>query len=96
MKSEMFKISTWCTIHQIEYAFVDSLKSEGLISITSNEDGEFIEEEQLHTLEIYKRLHHELDINAAGIDAIRHLLNKIQGMQEEINELRNRLRFYEG
>lgn len=90
----MFKISTWLSFHQIEYSFIDSLKREGLITITANDEGEFIEEEQLHELEVFARLH-ELDINSAGIDAIRHLLDKVRSMQIEMTELKNRLRLYE-
>ena len=41
------------------------------------------------------RLHHELDINMAGIDSVLHLLNKIEGLQTELLAIRNRLRIYE-
>jgi chaperone modulatory protein CbpM len=36
-----------------------------------------------------------LDINIEGIETITHMLNRINGMQDEIIGLRNRLRLYE-
>jgi hypothetical protein len=41
------------------------------------------------------RLHHELDINLAGIEAITHLLQRVENMHEEMRLLRNRLQRYE-
>jgi hypothetical protein len=40
-------------------------------------------------------LYHELHINIEGIDAIHHLLQRIENMQHEIIALKNRLSFYE-
>jgi chaperone modulatory protein CbpM len=36
------------------------------------------------------RLHNELEINVAGIEAITHLLERVEQMQEEMRRLRNR------
>ena len=41
------------------------------------------------------RLHYDLEINMEGIDAITHLLKKLQTMQDEISVLKNKLRVYE-
>jgi hypothetical protein len=41
------------------------------------------------------RLHHELDINVEGVEAISHLLMLIEKMQEELTVVKNRLRLYE-
>jgi|SRR3954453_11674860 hypothetical protein len=95
MKPGMFEITTYCTMHQVDYTFINALKDEGLINVTSDDEGEFIEEEQLHELEIYTRWHHELGINTEGIDAIRHLVKKLREMHAEMNALKNRLRLYE-
>jgi chaperone modulatory protein CbpM len=40
-------------------------------------------------------LHHDLEINIAGIEAITHLLERVEQMQENVRGLRNRLRLYE-
>ena len=59
------------------------------------EQTEYIPLTQLEQLEKIVRLYYDLDINMEGIETIIHLLDRIDRMQEEINELRNRLRLYE-
>jgi MerR family transcriptional regulator/heat shock protein HspR len=95
MKRDLFAISTYCSMHGIDRSFITSLESEGLIHVTSQNQDEFIDEEQLHELEIYTRWYNELGINPEGIDAIRHLVNKLRTVQAEINYLKNKLRLYE-
>lgn len=95
MKTELFAISTYCNLHNIDHTFISSLQNEGLIEITFIEESEFIEEKQLHDLEIFTRWHHELGINPEGIDAIRHLVGKLREMQAELNYLKSRLSIYE-
>ena len=95
MKKELFAITTYCSLHGIDHSFITSLRDEGLISITIENDDEFIEEDQLPELENYTRWHHEMGINTEGIDAIRHLLNRLRQAQAELNLLKNRLRLFE-
>ena len=95
MTRELFAVTTYCTMHNIDHSFISSLRDEGLIEITIDSEEEFIEEDQLHELETYTRWHHELGINTEGIDAIRHLLDKVRQMQSEINSLKNKLKLYE-
>jgi hypothetical protein len=85
----------FCTYHKVEYSFINSLEQMGLIEITTIEQNRFIDTERLLDLEKFVRLHYELDINLEGIEAITHLLQKVQSMQEEINALKNRLFLYE-
>jgi len=95
MNNMLFAISQYCSLHDIDPSFIQSLETEGLITLTLNEEGGFIEETQLERLELYTRWHHDLGINTEGIDAIRNLLEKLQQTQEEVRELRMRLRLYE-
>lgn len=46
-------------------------------------------------IEKLNRLHHELGINLEGIDAITHMMQRMQQMEKELKNLRNRLRIYE-
>jgi hypothetical protein len=95
MKKGLFAITTYCSMHGIDHAFITSLSEEGLISITVENDNEYIEEEQLPDLEIYTRWHHDMGINTEGIDAIRHLVHRLRNLQTELNTLRARLTIYE-
>ena len=45
-------------------------------------------------LERYTHLYYDLSINIAGIDAIHHMLERIELLQQEVRSLRNELEFY--
>lgn len=95
MKGEMFSVSEYCVVHGIDPSFINSLESEGLISIAFSNEQKFIEEQQLHELEIFTRWHHDLGINIEGIDALYNMLQKLRQVQQEMNDLRLRLGQYE-
>ncbi|MDP1802257.1 MAG: chaperone modulator CbpM, partial [Bacteroidota bacterium] len=81
----------FCEVYKVDASFVDALKEYGLITIIVYEETEYIEKEKLHELEKMIRLHYDLNINMEGIEAISHLLNKINVLQQEINALKSRL-----
>ena len=84
-----------CQMHSIEPSFVHTLYEYGLIEITRVESSEFIHVSQLSILEKMIRLHYDLQINIEGIEAITHLVRRIEKMQEELNHLKNELKHYE-
>ena len=88
----LISTNDFCTWHQVEYTFITSLREAGLVEITIIDQAEYIPETQLQRLERMVRLHHDLDINVAGIEAITHLLERVEQMQEEMRVLRNRIR----
>ena len=95
MPQNLIAANEFCRHHNIEISFIYSLHEYGLIEITNLEDTVFIDSSELSELEKFLRLHYELNINLEGIDAISHLLKKLETMQEEMNQLNNRLRFFE-
>jgi chaperone modulatory protein CbpM len=95
MSDEIIPIETFCSYYQVERTFVESLESYGLISISYVEDKRFLLKEELVELEKFSRLYYELDINVPGIDALKHMLEKIKELQQETEILRARLRIYE-
>lgn len=94
-KEEMIPVSQYCLQYKIETNFIHSLHQAGLVQLISSDKDQYIEYEEMSMLEKYIRLHQDLDINTEGIEAIAHLLNKIETMQQEILNLRCRLRIYE-
>jgi hypothetical protein len=82
--------------YNVEFSFIRSLGENGLLEIHFVENKIFVPVEQLHKLEKMVRLHHELEINPEGIEAISHILERVISMQDEIRFLKNRLRIYEG
>ena len=92
---EMIPLETFCTYYQVEMSFVETLESYGLVSISSREEQRFILMEEVVELEKFSRLYYELNINVPGIDALKHLLEKLKELQQETDNLRARLRIYE-
>lgn len=80
--------------HRIQESFLHSLRDYGLIELTEIESGQFVDSSRLNDLERMIRLHYELQINLEGIDAITHLMARMESLQDELKTLRNRLRFY--
>ncbi|MEO8238245.1 MAG: chaperone modulator CbpM [Flavobacterium sp.] len=91
----LIQISQFCLYHEIENTFITELHNYGLVKIIFQEEDEYLEPEQLPAVEKMIRLHYDLKINLEGIDAISHLLNKIEILQQNLTVSQNKLRLYE-
>lgn len=91
----LITIRDFCVYHQLEHSFIADLQEAGLIEIKIVDKTTYIPESELQKLERMIRLHTDLDINIAGIEAITHLLQRIEDIQEEMRLLRNSLKAYE-
>jgi hypothetical protein len=94
-KDELILAEEFCNYYKVEYSFIDELEKFGLIEMTSVEAQHYIQQSQLLKLEQMIRLYYDLNINLEGIDAIAHLIERVKMMQNEITELKNRLKLYE-
>lgn len=81
-----------CTYHEVEYTFISSLSDAGLLELHVVNETTYIPESELQKLEKMIRMHNELEINVPGIEAITHLLERVEQLQEELRVLRNRVR----
>lgn len=81
-------------IYEVEESFIESLQEVGLIQVIDQEEERFIEYDDLSDLEQFIRWHYEMDINVEGIDALRHMLERVRSLQSELDQLRQELRFY--
>jgi hypothetical protein len=95
MPEHLISAQDFCTYYKVEYSFINSLVEYGLIEIVRQEQTSFIDIDRLHDLEKFVRLHYDLDINLEGIEAITHLVHRVENMQSEITALKNRLWLYE-
>lgn len=93
-EQELISAKEFCTHHRIEMEFFRSVQEYELIEVISNEGDDYIAPDSLTELEKIIRLHYDLNVNMEGIDVILHLLKQLEGAQGEVNELRNRLKFY--
>lgn len=87
---------TICSLYDIELSFVDTLGSMGLIKIEIIEQRHFIHQDQVSNLEKIMRLRNELNLNLEGIDVVFNLLEKERLLRNELTQIKNRLRVYEG
>src|SRR6266404_1453206 len=92
---DMIILDEFCSGHQIEISFIQLLEEHGLLEIIIIDQTLCIPASELPRLEQIVRFYRELNINPEGIDAINHLLQRIENMQHEIIELKNRLDFYQ-
>ncbi len=87
-------VSELCIYHNVHPDFLMSVQKAGLIKIKVEYDIKFIPASEIKKLERVINLY-RLDINIAGIEAISHLLDRMEQMQEHVRWLHNRLRIYE-
>lgn len=92
---DLIAANDFCNYYKIEYSFINALNENGLITIKTMQEDRYIPASELNRLEQFVRLHTDLDINLEGIEAINHLLHRIEGMQNQIMALKNRLRMFE-
>lgn len=92
---ELIPLELFCSITHVETTLIDALAESGLVVITVQQEQRFIPVEELERLEKLVRLHEDLGINVAGLEAIEHLLHRLESLHEEMRDLRNRLRLYE-
>lgn len=91
----LIQIKQFCLYHEIENTFIKELSNYGLVEIIALDEDEYLHSEHLPTVEKMIRLHYDLKINLEGIDAITHLLNRIEVLQQSLNATQNRLRIFE-
>lgn len=94
-KVKFIAVNDFCSSWNIEVSFINTLQANGLIEIVTQKEIAYINNNQLRQLEKMVSFYYELDINLEGIETIEHLLLRINNMQKEIKDLRNKLRLFE-
>jgi len=95
MRTDFIIVKEYCQKTNMDPSFFVLLEEGGLINVFIEEGEKYFPATQLADLEKYSRMYYELSINIEGIDAIHHLLERMEGLQEELEILKNRLRLYE-
>ncbi|MBS1622226.1 MAG: chaperone modulator CbpM [Bacteroidetes bacterium] len=94
MNRDVVYLTEFCSHQHVELSFIHSLEEYGLIETLTIDQSLCIYTDELPKLERIVRLHRDLNINPEGIDVINLLLQRMENMQQEMNELKNRLDFY--
>jgi hypothetical protein len=94
-KEELISAREFCSSHNLEVSFIYTLQQYGLVDVTTIEEKVYLPASQLPQAERIARLYSDLGINIEGIDAIKHLLQRVVDMQDEIVLLKNKLSLYD-
>lgn len=94
-QEKLIQIKQLCTHYQIDMSLFSELNDFGIIEILTVEDSYFIHEDKISVVEKVVRMQKDLNINLEGVDTVFNLLDKINGLQAELNTVKNRLRLYE-
>ena len=94
MQTDLIIVSEYCHKCHIEPSFIDLLEEGGLINVRTEDGEHYLLVSQLPDVERYSRLYYDLSINMEGIDAIHHLLGRMEDMKREMNILRKQLLIY--
>lgn len=94
MPTDLIIVSEYCEKCHVEPDFIVLLEEEGLIEIRRKNKERYILVSQLQELERYSRMYYDLAINIAGIDVIRHLLERMESMRTEISLLKRQQNVY--
>ena len=95
MQTELIIVSEYCQKCHIEPSFIEMLEEGGLINVRTEAGKHYLLVSELPNVERYSRMYYDLSINMEGIDAIHHLLKRMESMQQEIYSLHSRLRLFE-
>lgn len=93
-KTRYIHITEYCRICNLEPAFILELHHHDLIELTldaGEQRGNYLDENELPRIERFARLHQDLEINTAGLEAVAHLLDKVERLQEEVRLLKNQV-----
>lgn len=90
-RSNLIQIQEICRHCKIDLTFIEALNELGHVELIIDNKVNYIHQEQLKSLERLIYFHNELHINIEGIDAIVHLLNKIEKLQHELSLTKSKL-----
>jgi hypothetical protein len=62
-----------------------------ILQVQQEKEAGMLHLDDLPLLEKMVRLHHDLDINPEGIQAVHHLLGQVESLQEEVASLKKKL-----
>ncbi len=95
MDTELIIFSEYCERSHSDPTFLVLLQKGGLIEIRTIAGEQYLLVDQICDLKKYTSLYYDLSINIEGIDAIRHMLDRIHNLQDEVCKLRQQLHVFE-
>lgn len=94
-QDNLIMVSRYCSLHDLDQGFITELCRYELLKIITIEQEDYLDMDHIPELERMTRLYHDLGINPEGIEAIVHLLGKMEQMNRQLLKLQQRLKQYE-
>ena len=94
-RENLILVSHYCKQTRTDIEFIESLQEYGFIQVMLIEERHYVHPQDIAEIERVIRLQEELGINLEGIDALNHMLHKVNHLEKEVRTLRERLRIYE-
>ena len=92
MRTENFiLVNHYCEQTRIPVDFIYSLQDYGFIEVREIEDKIYVEPHAIVEIERVSRLQNDLE----GIDALFHMLQKVEQLESQLRYLKERLKIYE-
>lgn len=89
-------VTNLCAHYQTDASFFDTLQEFGLVEIVVIEQTPCILTEKIREVERMIHLHYDLNINMEGLDAIVHLLSRIEQLNQQLLVANSKLRTIDG
>ena len=94
-KEKLVEINVLCVHYEVEMSLFSELHDFGIIDMLTIKDLYFIHEDEIGVVEKVIRMQRELNLNLEGVDTVFNLLDKINELQTELSNVKNRLQLYE-
>lgn len=75
-------------IYNVEITFFDSLEEAGLLKTETENNIKYLMFDELSTFEKFTNWHYDLEVNLAGLEVIKHLLDQLERLRVENLTLR--------
>ena len=69
-------------IYNVEITFFDSLEEAGLLKTETENNIKYLMFDELSTFEKFTNWHYDLEVNLAGLEVIKHLLDQLERLRE--------------
>lgn len=95
MALRYISIREFCEFHEVDRRLVEEFFEFGIIEPARLDSEPALRESDLEPLETAVRLYRDLGVNAAGIETILYMRERLRQTQERLRDLEVRLRRYE-
>ena len=92
---ELIEIREVLTRYNVNNEFITYIEECNIIDYVEQNNTRYIYVNNIPKVEKIIRLHQDLNLNIEGIEAISHLLDKIENLQNKLRLAEQKLRVYE-